>query len=573
MSLRTRFLLTYGVGGVLSLLVITLLIFYRMEAVMEKQLVQQFKYDSDNRIASLNHTFDELNERFISAVTLPMYKSMRYHQLTLNDSAYKNDIRQLELYFLEWVQQSTSLGEVRYVNQAGSEILRVDKNGIKRNLSDLSQDKSVKMVLNLKKNESRITIERINGQVKNIIWWIPIFVTARENYGVMGFSVSYQYIINNINQLAKSSEEYVCLEDRRGFVFVQDEQCRNNSVENWKNTKKLNLSNLAWWVTLSVDPEKFLTEVNQLRFIVFVIIFPIVAIIGFMISIIFTDQIIKVISQLVNAARIIGRGEWLKPVEVNRNDELGELAAEINRSAVMIEENRNALQQKNRDLDSYSYTLAHDLRAPLRSISSFSQILEMDAKEKLSEDELDALSRIIKASQRMSALIDDILELSRISNREIEVKSLSLSHLADKIVEQLRTSEPERNVRFEIEEGMIVKGDPQLLRLVLENILGNAWKYSQKTEYASIKFASKSDNNTGTVYYISDDGVGFDMQYVDKLFKPFQRLHKDSEFEGTGIGLASIKRMIERHEGRVWIESEVNKGTTIYFTLWDEEHN
>lgn len=268
----------------------------------------------------------------------------------------------------------------------------------------------------------------------------------------------------------------------------------------------------------------------------------------------------------------MGRGEWLEPIDLKRDDELGELATEINRSAGLIEDNRNELQEKNRDLDSYSYTLAHDLRAPLRSISSFSQILEMDAREKLTEDELDALARIIKASQRMSTLIDDILELSRISNRDIDIQYISLSHLAELIVKQFREADADRDVSIEVEKGMMTRGDPQLLRLVLENLLGNAWKYTRKKEKAIIKFGSTHQGvglSAVTVYYIRDNGVGFDMEYVDKLFKPFQRLHNNTDYEGTGIGLASVKRMIERHEGRIWIQSVINQGTTIYFTLWE----
>lgn len=543
-----------------------------MESEMEKQLKQQFKLDALNRITGINHTFDELVKNFQAAAKLPMFRSMRFHQLTLNRSAYKNDVRQLELYFLEWIQQDKELSQISYFNTKGLETLRVERKGIKQNLTDMSHDEMMNDILKLNSGESRITLSRRGNKVEKITWWIPVFIGNNKHYGILGFSISYQYIMDTINELAKSDAEYVCLDDMMRIAVIKNNQCGQQNADSWQFTGKLSLANLPWWITLSVNPETFQTEVRYLRFLIFFVIFPIVAINAFMFSTFFFNQIIQVINKLVEAARVIGKGEWLEPVVVNRDDELGELAKEINRSAVMVENSRNELEQKNRDLDSYSYTLAHDLRAPLRSISSFSQILEMDAREKLAGDELDALARIIKASQRMSALIDDILELSRISNRDVDVKSLSLSHLAQSIIKQIKEVDSERDVKFDIEEGIIVKGDPQLLRLVLENLLGNAWKYSQKTEHAIIKFGSMQQTNNNksiTVYYIQDNGTGFDMQYVDKLFKPFQRLHKDSDYEGTGIGLASVKRMIERHEGRVWIDSALNKGTTIYFTLWE----
>lgn len=577
MSLRTRFILTFGIGGVLFLLVVTILVFSRMESVLHDQLKHQFDLDSKNRISNLNYSFNTFSQQFRSSARLPMFRSMRFHQLTLNQAALKNDVRQLELYFVDWINQNKELTKVRYINKFGAEVLRVENTGIKKNLSDMSYNKVVSNMLKLQKGKIGVSIDSYNNKIKNIVWWVPIYISNGDSYGVMSFSLSYQYIIDNILSLLASESEYVCLDDSHDNVFFTNDSgktCHDESSDHWQVNEKVDLPLLNWELSLSIDPDVLLSEVSQLRNIVFFIIFPFVAVISFVLSYVFSNNIIVSIGKLVEAARTMGRGEWLQPIVLGRDDELNDLANEINRSAEMIENHRDELQQKNRDLDAYSYTLAHDLRAPLRSISSFSQILEIDAKDKLADDELDALTRIIKASQRMSALIDDILELSRISNREIKVSELSLSDMIESIAGQIRETNVYCDASINIEKDVSVKGDAQLLRLVFENLLGNACKYSQKEDSAKVDFgviyqAADGESKSSTIYYVRDNGIGFNMKYVDKLFKPFQRLHKSSDFEGTGIGLASVKRMIERHEGRVWIKSAMNVGTTVFFTLWE----
>ena len=577
MSLRTRFILTFGIGGVLFLLVVTILVFSRMESVLHDQLKHQFDLDSKNRISNLNYSFNTFSQQFRSSARLPMFRSMRFHQLTLNQAALKNDVRQLELYFVDWINQNKELTKVRYINKFGAEVLRVENTGIKKNLSDMSYNKVVSNMLKLQKGKIGVSIDSYNNKIKNIVWWVPIYISNGDSYGVMSFSLSYQYIIDNILSLLASESEYVCLDDSHDNVFFTNDSgktCHDESSDHWQVNEKVDLPLLNWELSLSIDPDVLLSEVSQLRNIVFFIIFPFVAVISFVLSYVFSNNIIVSIGKLVEAARTMGRGVWLQPIVLGRDDELNDLANEINRSAEMIENHRDELQQKNRDLDAYSYTLAHDLRAPLRSISSFSQILEIDAKDKLADDELDALTRIIKASQRMSALIDDILELSRISNREIKVSELSLSDMIESIAGQIRETNVYCDASINIEKDVSVKGDAQLLRLVFENLLGNACKYSQKEDSAKVDFgviyqAADGESKSSTIYYVRDNGIGFNMKYVDKLFKPFQRLHKSSDFEGTGIGLASVKRMIERHEGRVWIKSAMNVGTTVFFTLWE----
>lgn len=224
------------------------------------------------------------------------------------------------------------------------------------------------------------------------------------------------------------------------------------------------------------------------------------------------------------------------------------------------------LSAVNKELEAFSYSVSHDLRAPLRSIDGFSKVLLEDYVDKLDAQGKDYLQRVRAASQRMAQLIDDLLNLSRVTRSDMRREVVNLSALAQGIAAELRNVEPERHVEFVIVEGLVVNGDSQLLRLALENLLGNAWKFTGKHPSARIEFGVETYDSK-CAYFVRDDGAGFDMSYLDKLFTPFQRLHAVTEFSGTGIGLALVQRIIHRHGGRVWAEGQVEKGATFYFTL------
>lgn len=224
------------------------------------------------------------------------------------------------------------------------------------------------------------------------------------------------------------------------------------------------------------------------------------------------------------------------------------------------------LETANKELESFSYTVSHDLRAPLRSLDGFSGLLLEDYGDKLDETGKDYIQKVRKASQTMSQLIDDILKLSRITRAEMHQEQVDLSDLARSILEGLKYTQPDRQAVLKIDSNITVTGDLALLRVALNNLLENAWKYTGKCAQTRIEFGSLNQNGQ-EVYFIRDNGVGFDMQYKDKLFQPFQRLHTSKEYPGTGIGLATVQRVIQRHGGRIWAESELGKGTTFYFTL------
>jgi signal transduction histidine kinase/PAS domain-containing protein len=224
------------------------------------------------------------------------------------------------------------------------------------------------------------------------------------------------------------------------------------------------------------------------------------------------------------------------------------------------------LQAVNRELEAFSYSVSHDLRAPLRAIDGFSAILLQSHAEQLDEPSRNLLARIVAAAQRMGRLIDDMLALARVNRSPLHFEHLDLAALARTVAEELAHSQPERQVEFAIAESLPDVADPNLIRVVLENLLGNAWKFTRTRNAARIEFSMAMAAGE-RVYCVRDNGVGFDMVYADKLFGPFQRLHRPEEFPGTGIGLATVQRLIHRHRGRIWAESRQGHGAAFYFTL------
>ena len=226
----------------------------------------------------------------------------------------------------------------------------------------------------------------------------------------------------------------------------------------------------------------------------------------------------------------------------------------------------SATETANKELEAFSYSVSHDLRAPLRGIDGFSQALVEDETDRLSERGRDYLKRIRAAAQRMAELIDDLLRLSRVSRGEFKRERVDLSALVGAIVDELRRAVPERAVTVDVQPEVIASGDPRLVRITLENLLGNAWKFTSKTAGARLAFGAVREGDE-LVYFVRDNGAGFDMKYAERLFGAFQRLHADKDFPGTGIGLATVQRIVNRHGGRIWVEAAVGEGATFRFTL------
>jgi signal transduction histidine kinase len=297
------------------------------------------------------------------------------------------------------------------------------------------------------------------------------------------------------------------------------------------------------------------------------------------ISVALSRSVLRSLAELGAGLQRFGEGQFDRGVRVIGNDELAALAREANRMAEGLDRlNRErrraeiALEQSNRELEAFSYSVAHDLRAPLRAINGFSHALLDDLGDKIDEDSKGLLLRVSAAAERMGQLIDALLTMSRMSRVELQRRKVDLTQTAEDIVRQLRASSPERIVVFANQRDVVAEGDSVLLRAVLDNLLGNSWKFTGHRREAHISFGTIQPNGQ-TVYMVQDDGAGFDMAHTGKLFAPFQRLHQSTEFAGTGIGLATAARIVQRHGGRIWAEGKVNEGATFYFTLSSETPN
>jgi light-regulated signal transduction histidine kinase (bacteriophytochrome) len=231
-----------------------------------------------------------------------------------------------------------------------------------------------------------------------------------------------------------------------------------------------------------------------------------------------------------------------------------------------VQQRTAQLAAANKELEAFSFSVSHDLRAPLRTIDHFSRMVQETYGARMDPQGKSHLTRVRNASRRMTALIDDLLNLARLSFGDLKAETVDLSALAREISSDLSRTEPGRQSEFVIADGMTAEGDPGMLRILLENLLGNAWKYTGKRSMAHIDFGvSVIDGQR--VFMIRDNGAGFDMEFAQKLFAPFQRFHSEKEFEGTGIGLATVQRIINRHAGKVWVESDIAVGTKVSWTL------
>jgi signal transduction histidine kinase len=285
------------------------------------------------------------------------------------------------------------------------------------------------------------------------------------------------------------------------------------------------------------------------------------------------------IGSLERNAERLARGERLRRT-ARGDDEIGSLETALRRASLLLRTRERELRGVNqelqrtvheqallnRELEAFTYSVSHDLRAPLRSIDGFAQALREDWGERMDAVGQDHLARVRNAAQRMGRLIDDLLKLSTVTRAPIQRSDVDISQLARDVIAELTTRNPNRAVDWAIQDGMHAWCDPSLARIVLENLLGNAYKFTSKTADARVEFTSVPGSSP-TVYVIRDNGAGFDMKYAKKLFAPFQRLHGDREFPGSGIGLATVQRIVHKHGGEVRTEAEVNRGATFHFTL------
>jgi signal transduction histidine kinase len=289
--------------------------------------------------------------------------------------------------------------------------------------------------------------------------------------------------------------------------------------------------------------------------------------IGFLVLLLFSSTVARRLSLLEAESRRIARGETMAQ-PASGNDEISALARALYSASVRIHEQVSGLEALNRDLESFSYSVSHDLRSPLRHIHGFSKILRSDFSAELPAEAQRYLSRIESGAERMGRLIDDLLNFSRIGRRELDRQPVPLLSIVEAIAEELKDGS--RKIEWRIQSLPTVQSDPGLIKQVFANLLGNAAKFTRTREHAVIEVGSRLMPE-GAAIYVRDNGVGFDMKFADKLFGVFQRLHRMEDFEGTGVGLATVARIVRKHGGTVWAESAPDQGATFYFTLGEPE--
>jgi len=287
-------------------------------------------------------------------------------------------------------------------------------------------------------------------------------------------------------------------------------------------------------------------------------------------------NVLAPIAQLEQATREVAAGNWSYQLDIRGEDEIGQLSRNFNamtqalRDAfARIEQSNEELAALNKEIEAFSYSVSHDLRGPLRSMDGFSLALLEDYAEGLDAQGRDYLQRIRAASQRMARLIDELLGLSRVTRAELAIRAVNLSEIARDIADTLGQQQPQRSVHWAIEENMMVQADRALMQIAMQNLLENAWKFTGKTESPLIRVGTQELDGQ-KVCFVADNGVGFDMAYAQRLFGAFQRLHHESEFSGTGIGLAIVQRIFRRHGARIWAQAKPDQGATFFFSLTEQ---
>lgn len=488
-------------------------------------------------------------------------------------------LRRITDNMIDMIVQTDVKGIMEYVSPSNQSILGYKPGEmIGKNILDfMHHDDQKKMEEAILKAQETFTLNKIEFRCKNkkgyYIWLESVGNLLYDNKGNISGAIFGSRDITERKmsekalreseekhrQIMESVEEgYYEVNLKGNFTFFNNSLCRITGY-NRKELKELNIKKLSPnynevskafnKVSITGRPEKSLT-------------LPLIKRDG-------RENFMEISITLItdNHGKHIGFRGLLRDVTERKlaENEIKKINEELERR---VKERTAQLEAANKELEAFSYSVSHDLRAPLRSIDGFSSALMEDYGDCLDSQGQDYLQRVRTASQRMAQLIDDLLNLSRVSRSEICKEKMNLSNMAQEIMAEFQRDEPDRNVKFNYMTDLVVEGDVRLLRIMMENIIGNAWKFTSKNPYAIIEFGlHKKEGDEKPVFYIRDDGAGFDMAYANKLFGPFQRLHSTDEFSGTGIGLATVARIINRHGGKVWAEGEIEKGSTFYFSL------
>lgn len=364
---------------------------------------------------------------------------------------------------------------------------------------------------------------------------------------------------------------------RAGALGTEDPSIRRFEAQLSSRLLILQQESLADAFRLTDHSTERINDAQQRVVIVIIVGLGLIALTTVAVAWLINRHVLTPIGRLEQATREVAAGNWNYKLASLRHDEIGDMSRNfdamtqaLRESFAQIERKNDELAALNKEIEAFSYSVSHDLRGPLRSMDGFSLALLEDYGDKLDDEARDSLNRIRAASQRMGRLIDELLGLSRVTRAELAIRSVNLSAVTREIAESLQRQQPDRPVQWVIEEGMTVQADKSLMHIAMQNLLENAWKFTGKTEKPVIRVGMVEHDGRKDCF-VADNGVGFDMAYADRLFGAFQRLHHESEFSGTGIGLAIVQRIFRRHEGQIWVHAMPGHGATFYFSLTGTE--
>ncbi|HKX43829.1 MAG TPA: ATP-binding protein [Burkholderiaceae bacterium] len=363
-----------------------------------------------------------------------------------------------------------------------------------------------------------------------------------------------------------------------GLDSVADEPLRRFEAQLSSRLLILQQQSLADAFLLSDHSSQRINAAQQRVVIVIIVGLGLIALTTAGVAWLINRHLLAPISRLEQATREVAAGNWNFKLDVRRADEIGDMSRNfdamthtLRESFAQIERKNDELAALNKEIEAFSYSVSHDLRGPLRAMDGFSLALLEDYGDKLDDEARDSLNRIRNASQRMGRLIDELLGLSRVTRTELSIREVNLTAISREIADTLEQQQPERSVQWVIDNDMTVKADKSLMHIAMQNLLENAWKFTGKTDKPVIR-VGMIEHDGKKDCFVADNGVGFDMAYADRLFGAFQRLHHESEFSGTGIGLAIVQRIFRRHDGKIWVHAKPGHGATFFFSLREASH-
>lgn len=373
-------------------------------------------------------------------------------------------------------------------------------------------------------------------------------------------------------------EELAASPVRSGLNSAADESTRRFEAQLSSRLLILQQQSLADAFLLSDHSTQRINAAQQRVVIVIIAGLALIALTTAGLAWLINRHVLAPISRLEQATREVAAGNWNFKLDVRRADEIGDMSRNfdamthaLRESFAQIEHKNEELAALNKEIEAFSYSVSHDLRGPLRSMDGFSLALLEDYGDKLDDEAKDSLNRIRAASQRMGRLIDELLGLSRVTRTELSIRTVNLTSISREIAESLEQQQPGRSVQWVIDNDMTVNADKSLMHIAMQNLLENAWKFTGKTDKPVIR-VGMIEHDGKKDCFVADNGVGFDMAYADRLFGAFQRLHHETEFSGTGIGLAIVQRIFRRHDGRIWVQAKPGHGATFFFSLRESGH-